>query len=100
MRYKVLRTQEFCDWLKGETLKAQVQVEKRIANIEIEGRFGLYKDLEDDLFELKWSNGRRVYYACLQGQNVMLLLGDNKNGQDYDINQAKKILNKYTRYEE
>lgn len=35
-------------------------------------------------------------FAYLAQENILLLLGGNKNGQDYDISQAKKILRKYT----
>jgi putative addiction module killer protein len=96
MQYNVYRTTEFDDWLGDETLKSQVQVEKRISKIEMEGHFGTIKDLEDDVWELKWKNGRRVYYAYLAGTNILLLLGGNKNGQSYAIVRAQKILKKYT----
>ena len=45
--------------------------------------------------ELKWDNGRRIYYAHLVQQNILLLLGGNKNGQDKDIRKAQKIFTKY-----
>ena len=45
MRYKVLRTEEFDDWLANESLESQVQIEKRISNIELEGHFGTIKDV-------------------------------------------------------
>jgi len=45
--------------------------------------------------ELKWKNGRRVYYADIPEKKILLLLGGNKNGQDKDIRQAKKIFNKH-----
>lgn len=96
MLYKTLRTTEFDDWLANEPLKMQVQIEKRISNIETDGHFGTINDVGDDVWELKWKNGRRVYYAYLVEQNILLLLGGNKNGQNYDIKQAKKILKEYT----
>lgn len=96
MQYKALRTTEFGDWLVGESLKSQVQIEKRISNIELEGHFGTINDVGDPVWELKWKNGRRVYYAYLSEPNILLLLGGNKNGQNYDIKQATKILAKYT----
>jgi putative addiction module killer protein len=99
MKYRVLRTEEFNDWLEDETLKSQVQIEKRISNIELEGHFGTTNDVGDDVLELKWKDGRRVYYVHLPETDVLLLLGGNKNGQSYDIKQAKKIFKKYTDYE-
>lgn len=99
MRYRVFRTFEFEQWLDQETKKSQVQIEKRLANIEIEGHFGTIKDLGDNVLELKWSNGRRVYFAHLPETDIIVLLGGNKNGQSYDISQAKKILGEYTESE-
>lgn len=94
--YKTLRTIEFDNWLASESLKSQVQIEKRISNIETDGHFGNINDVEDNVWELKWKNGRRIYYAYLVEQNILLLLGGNKNGQSQDITQAKKILKEYT----
>lgn len=96
MRYKILRTIEFDNWLADESFKSQFQIEKRISNIEMDGHFGTKKDVGDNIWELKWQNGRRVYYAYLVEQNILLLLGGNKNGQSHDIKQAKKILKEYT----
>lgn len=56
------------------------------------------KDLGDFLSELKWVNGRRVYYAIMEddsGELTLVILGGNKNGQDSDIKKARKILKKY-----
>lgn len=60
------------------------------------GHFGTVNDVGNDILELKWQNGRRIYYAHLVDLKIILLLGGNKNGQNYDISQAKKILGKYT----
>lgn len=99
MQYKVHKTTEFDDWLAGENLKSQVQIEKRISNIETDGHFGTINDVGDDVWELKWRNGRRVYYAYLSDPNILLLLGGNKNGQSRDIAKAQKILKEYTENE-
>ena len=99
MLYKVHRTVEFDDWLASESLKSQVQIEKRISNIEMGWHFGTINDVGDDVWELKWKNGRRVYYAYLAESNILLLLGGNKNGQSYDIKHAQKILRENTENE-
>jgi putative component of toxin-antitoxin plasmid stabilization module len=39
-------------------------------------------------------NGRVIYYVYFEEENILLLLGGNKNGQDKDINRARKILSK------
>lgn len=94
--YKISKTKEYQEWLEEETLKSRAQINKRLSNIELEGHFGDYKHIHGDIWELKWENGRRVYYALIKNINVLLLLGGNKNGQSKDITQAKRILKKNT----
>ncbi len=57
------------------------------------------KSLKDGLFERKWVNGLRVYFAILEGVNgrkTLLLLGSGKDkGQFRAILIARTILNKY-----
>ncbi len=95
MRYTILKTPEYQKWLDKETKKSRVQIEERLSKIEIEGYFGIRKDLGDHIFELKWRNGRRVYYSYILDLQVLLLIGGNKNGQEKDIKQAKKIFKRY-----
>jgi putative addiction module killer protein len=68
---------------------------KRLAAIELDGYFGDHKDLDSGVYELRWKNGRRLYYAYIPESRIILLLGGNKNGQEKDITQAKKILKKW-----
>ena len=58
-----------------------------------EERFGHHKRLfNDGIWELKFNDGRRIYYALVMEQyKVILLLGGNKNGQDKDINKASAL---------
>jgi putative addiction module killer protein len=58
------------------------------------GYFGTINDVGDEVLELKWKNGRRIYYEIIPETTMLLLLGGNKNGQRKDITQAKKILKK------
>lgn len=99
MKYRVLRTDEFNEWLSSEAPKSQAQIESRIMHIQYDGHFGIINDVGNDVLELKWKDGRRIYYVHLFKENILLLLGGNKNGQSYDINKAKKILRKYTENE-
>lgn len=96
MKYTIIDTDEYRDWFSTQTAKEQVQIEKRLFNIEVEGHFGNCKNLDEGVWELKWENGRRLYYAHIPEHQILLLLGGNKNGQDKDISYAKKILRKYT----
>jgi len=93
--YTIFNTPEYDKWLKEETAKSQVQIRSRISNIQDEGHFGDHKELGSGVWELKWKNGRRVYYTEIPEKQILLLLGGNKNGQDKDIRQAKKIFNRH-----
>lgn len=95
MKYEITTTPEYSDWLSSETLKSKAQIAKRLENIELEGHFGTTKDLGDNVLELKWLNGRRVYYGIIPEANVLLLLGGNKNGQEKDVKKAKTLFRKY-----
>jgi putative addiction module killer protein len=93
MHYITFETEEYSDWLASQTLKSRRQIQDRLSKIEDEGYFGHNKYLEDeDLWELKFNDGRRIYYVIVKETNVILLLGGNKNGQDKDIKKASKIL--------
>jgi putative addiction module killer protein len=98
--YRIFSTEEYDEWLEGEPARSQVQVRDRVSLIREEGHFGDRKDLENGIWELRWRNGRRVYYALIPEKKVLLLLGGNKNGQSKDIRQAKKILSENVTFEE
>lgn len=91
MGYKILQTDEFKEWLGSEPAKSRVQIAKRIEIIKEEGYFGDHKQLRGNISELRWENGRRIYYSVIPDQQLLLLLGGNKNGQTKDIRQAEKI---------
>lgn len=98
--YTIYNTPEYDEWLEEQSAKCQVQIRVRVSHIQDDGYFGDHKDVNDNVWELKWKNGRRVYYAYIPEKKILLLLGGNKNGQDKDIRQAKKILSKHTSPEE
>jgi len=93
--YRIYNTPEYEAWLDEQPAKAQVQIRGRLAHIQDDGYFGDHKDVGDNIWELKWKSGRRIYYANIPERNILLLLGGNKNGQDKDIRQAKKIVQKH-----
>ncbi|MBS3904472.1 MAG: type II toxin-antitoxin system RelE/ParE family toxin [Simkania sp.] len=96
-KYNVYETEEYKEWLGEGTLKSQRQIHSRVLKIEEEGYFGHHKYLQGaGVWELKFTDGRRVYYAQVPESNVILLLGGNKNGQDKDIKKAAKIFGKIT----
>ncbi len=93
--YHLHKTPEFEEWLNEQPLKSKLQIEVRLLHIVCNGYFGTCKHLTNHIWELKWANGRRIYYAHLPEYNILLILGGNKNGQNKDITQANKILSKY-----
>ena len=96
--YKIHRVPEFRDWFDEQTEKARVQIDDRFSKIQDEGYFGDHKSVcdDDEVWELKWKNGRRIYYAYIHEMNILVLLGGNKNGQEKDIRKAKSLYKKYT----
>ncbi|NNM43048.1 MAG: hypothetical protein HKM07_01730 [Chlamydiae bacterium] len=98
--YTIYNAPEYDEWLEEQTGKGQVQIRERISHIQDDGYFGDHKDVCDNVWELRWKNGRRIYYAYIPEKKILLLLGGNKNGQDKDIRQAKKILFKHVSFEE
>ena len=105
--YEVDQTEEYEDWFAQQSLKTRSVISKRIKKIIEEGYFGDFKNVsdydrgiaKDRVFELRWDDGKRVYYGKIEEGYLLLLYGGNKNGQDKDIHQAKKILQKHAPFE-
>ena len=91
---------EFREWLDEETPRSRYQIDTRLAKIRLDGHFGDHKSvshnekgyLKDQIWELKFNDGRRIYYAYIPEKSVLLLLGGNKNGQNRDITKAKNLF--------
>src|ERR1700722_18318634 len=93
-RFVFYETEDYRQWFATQALKSQRQILDRLSKIECESHFGHHKYLEGDVWELKFNDGRRVYYGFIRKFNIVLLLGGNKNGQDKDIKKASKIFKK------
>ena len=93
VKYAIYQTEEYKEWFEEQSFKSQRQILHRISLVEAEGHFGHCKRLHDTgIWELKFNDGRRVYYALIIEQfKVILLLGGNKNGQDKDIKKAAAL---------
>jgi putative addiction module killer protein len=90
---RIKRTEEFKSWFDQQTEKAKAQIDARLKNIEMFDYFGDHKALGEKLLELRWKNGRRVYYSLVVREALTLvLLGGFKNAQEKDIKTARKIL--------
>ena len=94
MKYSIYPMPQYEEWFETQTDKSKVQIEKRLDKIKEVGHFGRIRDLEDDLIELKFNDGRRIYYTIIPVNNVILLLGGSKNGQNSDICKAKNSIAK------
>lgn len=94
MTYAIYPMPQYDDWYQTQTEKSKLQIEKRLNKIKQEGHFGRIRDLGDDLIELKFNDGRRIYYTIIPVNNVILLLGGGKNGQSSDISKAKNSIEK------
>lgn len=78
-RYKVVQTLEFQDWFDGQSERFRSQISGRIEKIQSYGYFGDHKSvsdyekgvLKDAVWELRWKDGRRVYYAYTASRKVL-----------------------------
>jgi len=95
MRYVVKQAIEFKKWYLKENKLAQAKMQERFYNIENYGHFGDMKRLFKDLFELRWRDGRRVYFTIIRNEVVLLLIGGSKHEQKKDIQKAKRNKEKY-----
>ncbi len=97
--FLIQRTPDFRDWFGEQTEKAKVQIDDRLSKIQYEGYFGDHKCVSahaDEVWELRWKNGRRIYFAYIPERKILLLLGGNKNGQNKDIRKSSNLLKKHT----
>jgi putative addiction module killer protein len=92
MEWTLRKLDGYLTWFEGLKLKEAAQVESRLKRIVDEDHFGSAKDLGDGLWELKFNNGNRIYYARTGKTELTLIFGGNKNGQDKDIKKAKNLL--------
>ena len=90
---KVLSTDDYEQWYKHLHLKECVQIDARIEEFEY---FGDWKYLKDNLSELRWKNGCRIYFVKIGQKTILLLCGGLKNAQKKDIKRARLILQRYT----
>lgn len=81
-------------WYSRQNKKTQAILDARFDRIEIDGHFGLINRFEG-LVELKWASGMRVYTFVSGSKLVVALYGGNKNGQDKDIKNAKRIREEF-----
>lgn len=89
----IRETQVYKKWfekLKDTVAKARILVRLRRMAL---GNFGEYKDLGDNVSELKFhfGPGYRIYYTERDGEIIILLAGGDKSSQSKDIAKAKEL---------
>jgi putative addiction module killer protein len=87
----------FTEWLRKLDIGLRERVLRRLTRV-VSGNFGSSKALGKGLYELKFEDGLRIYYAKINKVTVLLLAGGNKNtkhGQSADIEKAREYLRDY-----
>ena len=61
------------------------------------GNFGLHRELQDGVFELKedFGPGYRIYFGVDGDEIIILLVGGDKGSQSRDIAKAKEYWTNY-----
>ena len=96
---KVVSTHEFNNWYEKTTLREKAQVDARIARIEESNHLGDWKYIGKGLAELRWKNGRRIYFARLKDKIILLLIGGYKNLQKKNLKEARALLKRYASFD-
>ena len=94
MSFEIISTTTFEKWLKGmKDRSTKNKLLSRLARIE-NGNFGDCKQLNSNLFELRFffGSGLRIYYTIRNNKVVLLLVGGDKSSQSKDIEKANQII--------
>lgn len=84
----------YLEWYNSLDKGLRLIVDKRLSKVE-RGLYGNNKRLSEELYELKFDNGLRIYYTEVGNTIVLLFTGGNKSKQSKDIETATKYLNEY-----
>ena len=82
----------YIEWYKTLDKSLKLLVDKRLSKVE-RGLYGNNKRLSEELYELKFDNGLRIYYTAKGNTIVILLIGGNQSKQSKDIELALKYVN-------
>lgn len=88
---EIRKTLDYDLWFQSLAVRTQLQITARLERIQHAGHFGDSKNLGEQLFELRWKNGYRIYF-CRQENIIILLLGGSKHEQQKDIKKARNML--------
>lgn len=81
-------------WLKSLDKSTIRRIQDRLTRIAENDNFGDYKQLNDEISELRFNfgSGYRIYYHETNDIIVLLLNAGDKKSQSKDINKAKEYL--------
>ena len=82
------------EWYLSLNKAVKARVDVRIKRAEI-GNYGFHKKLSEDIIELKFTDGTRIYFAEVDNKIILLLLGGGKSKQSNDIAKAQKYFKDY-----
>ena len=78
----------FNQWLKDlRDIEAKVAIIKRLNRLQY-GNPGDHKPCREGIWELRFGNGYRVYYALTGSKALVILCGGTKSSQRDDITRA------------
>ena len=69
---KIIKSEKYNRWYRRLDLTQKTLIDVRLTRILIDSHFGVYKNL-GDIFELKFSQGIRIYFV-FDGESLILLL--------------------------
>ncbi len=84
----------YLEWYNSLDKSLRLVVDKRLSKVE-RGLYGKIRRLSEELYELKFDNGLRIYYTEIDNTIVLLFTGGNKSKQSKDIETATKYLNDF-----
>jgi putative addiction module killer protein len=94
MKYTLETTKQYDKWFrKLKDSLIRIKILARLSRVE-NGNFGDFKQIDSDLYELRFffGSGVRVYYTVKNKKIVLLLVGGDKSSQQNDIDKAKLLL--------
>jgi len=97
-KIKIYQTKEgkepFRNWFLDLDNTQKVKIQTRLKRLEA-GYFGLFRKLQNGIFELKFDSGIRIYFSELDKVIILLLTGGNKTRQSNGIKTAENYLKDY-----
>jgi len=95
---KIYQTSEgkepYREWFLKLDNSQKAAVSARLKRVEL-GSFGFHKKLSENISELKFDNGLRIYFTELDKIIILLLSGGGKKRQSADINKAQEYFDDY-----